>query len=102
MYFYPLFFVELTNILKPALICLDCAARLIATTIFIIGKQGFFIMTACGAYNARQNIRIYSLSGRHAALCLFLLYDVYFVTWIYRLSLICIRDFSEQPLFLFL
>ena len=82
MYFYPLFFVELTNILKPALICLDCAAILIATTIFIIGKQGFFIMTACIAYNARQNIRIYSLSGRHAALCLFLLYAVCFVAWI--------------------
>ena len=56
MYFYPTFFVDLTNILKPALICLDCAAILIATTIFIIGKQGFFIMTTCGAYSVRQNI----------------------------------------------
>ena len=82
MYSYPMFFVDLTNILKPALICLDCAAILIATTIFIIGKQGFFIMTACIAYNAKQNIRIFSLSGRHAALCLFLLYAVCFVAWI--------------------
>lgn len=56
MYFYPRFFVGLTNILKDVLICLDCAAILIATTIFIIGKQGFFIMTACIAYNAGQNI----------------------------------------------
>lgn len=82
MYFYPMFFVDLTNILKSALICLDCAAILIATTILHYRTTGVFIMTACIAYNARQNIRIYSLSGRHAALCLLLPYAVCFVAWI--------------------
>ena len=56
MYSYPMFFVDLTNILKPALICLDCEAIIIATTIMPYRITGVFIMTACIAYNARQNI----------------------------------------------
>ena len=42
MYFYPTFFVDLTNILKTALICLDCAAILIATTIMPYRITGVF------------------------------------------------------------
>lgn len=61
-----------------------------------------FLTTACIAYNAKQNIRIYSLSGCHAALCLFLLYAVYFVAWIYRLSLISIRGLFKITASLFI